>query len=340
MIRHLLVAFTALATLAASAATPASAASDPPRPRLKAEAVVTGDIVHIGDLVANAGIIANVPIFRAPDLGSTGMVPAQAVVQAVRAHQLIGLDTGGIQSVEVTRASRTIAPKTIEDRVAKALAARFALGKPADIALNFDRSLHPLYVEPDATGEPQVTHIDYDERNGRFYATLEIPDGPSGKKPLHLAGQATPMEQVAVLARSVAHSAVIKDEDIMMERRPRGQVAHDAITDGARAIGLAARTDLQAGEPLRAAELMKPQLVGRNEPVTLVYQVPGITLTVRGKAAEGGARGDVIAVINEDSKRTLRGVVTGPGRVVVNKRMRLIAENSAPAAAYTVGKAR
>ncbi len=62
---------------------------------------------------------------------------------------------------------------------------------------------------------------------------------------------------------------------------------------------------------------MKPPVVLRNETVTLIYQVPGITLTVRGKAAEGGAEGDVISVLNEQSKRTLQGVVTGPGRVIV-----------------------
>jgi flagella basal body P-ring formation protein FlgA len=46
--------------------------------------------------------------------------------------------------------------------------------------------------------------------------------------------------------------------------------------------------------------------------------MPGIMLTVRGKAMEGGAEGDVISVINEQSKRTLQGVVIAPGRVAVS----------------------
>ena len=72
---------------------------------------------------------------------------------------------------------------------------------------------------------------------------------------------------------------------------------------------------LQAGRPLRTADLMKPDLVQRNETVTLVYEVPGIMLTMRGKAIEGGAEGDVISVLNEQSKRTVQGTVIGPGRV-------------------------
>ena len=60
---------------------------------------------------------------------------------------------------------------------------------------------------------------------------------------------------------------------------------------------------------------MKPELVQRNETVTLIYEVPGIALTVRGKALEGGAEGDTISVLNEQSKRTVQGVVAAPGRM-------------------------
>ncbi len=75
---------------------------------------------------------------------------------------------------------------------------------------------------------------------------------------------------------------------------------------------------------------MKPELVQRNETVTLVYQVPGITLTVRGKAVEGGAEGDVIAVLNEQSKRTVQGVVAGPGRVIISTGTPRLAANLQP----------
>ena len=52
--------------------------------------------------------------------------------------------------------------------------------------------------------------------------------------------------------------------------------------------------------------------------VTIIYEVPGVVLTIRGKAAEGGAEGDVINVLNEQSKRTFQGVIVGPGRVAIN----------------------
>jgi flagellar basal body P-ring formation protein FlgA len=339
MIRNLVVALLSLVALGALAAQ-AIAAPDQARPRLKAEAVVTGDIVRVGDLVEHAGIIADVPIFRAPDLGSTGTVSAEAVVEAVRAHALIGLDTAGIEDVEVTRASRTIAPQSIEQCIARTLAAKYALGKPGDISLDVDGGLPPQHVEPNALGEPQVARINYDNNNGRFYAVVELPTGPASHAPLRISGRASVTVEVATVARAVERGAIIKDADLLMERHPRAAIGRDVIINRAQAIGLAARTELQPGRPLRAAELMKPELIRRNQQVTLVYEVPGITLTVRGKATEGGAQGDVITVLNEESKRTLQGTVVGPGHVVIDTHMPQLADNMAPAPAGTVGQGR
>ena len=62
---------------------------------------------------------------------------------------------------------------------------------------------------------------------------------------------------------------------------------------------------------------MKPELVTRGEYVTITYEVPGVLLSVRGKASEGGAQGDTIDVVNVQSNRTLRATVTGRGHVTV-----------------------
>jgi flagellar basal body P-ring formation protein FlgA len=328
MMRKILLVVVALAAFGGPALAQTLAAIEPARPKLKADAVVDGDIVRVGDLVANAGIIADVPIFRAPDLGGTGTVPAEAVVEAVRSHALVGLDTGGLSEVTVTRASRTIPAEDVERCIARALSARFALGNAKDIALNYDSELRALQVVPAAKGEPRVSRITYDAYNGRFYAVVELPGGAHA--PLRLSGRAVVTAEVAVLANPVARGAVIKDSDVQFERRPRAETGNDAATDRAQVVGLAARSALEAGRPLRIAQLMKPEAVQRNEQVTLIYEVPGIVLTVRGKAAEGGAEGDTISVLNEQSKRTVQGLIVGPGRVVVDNRAPRIAANLPP----------
>jgi flagella basal body P-ring formation protein FlgA len=325
MIRNVILVVAAVAALGGSAA-----AADQERPKLRAEATVTGDIVRIGDLVDHAGIVAKVPIFRAPDLGSTGSVSADAVVEAVRAYALVGLDTGDLSEVLVTRASRAIPAKDIEDRIAQALSTQYALGPAKDIAVNFDRELRALQLEATAKGDPRVGYLNFDGRSGRFDVTLDIPTGATTRGTLRLSGRAAATVEVVTLTRPVERGELLKGGDVVTERRPRAETGRDIVVNADKAIGLAARAALQPGRPLRIADLMRPEQVQRNETVTLVYEVPGITLTVRGKAIEGGAQGDVIAVLNEQSKRTVQGVVDGPGRVIISTGGPRLVANLAP----------
>jgi len=298
------------------------------RPTIKAKAVVHGDIVRIGDLIENSGVVANVPIFRAPDLGYTGTVSVDAVLNAVRDHALIGVDTAGLSEVMVTRATRTVPATDIEDLIARTLSARFDLGNSKDIIVNLGHEMRAVYIDPLAVGEPRVTHIDYDTRTMRFDAIVEIPAGPTKRSVLRFAGRAIPTVEIVILGRTIERGSIIKDVDLVVERRPRAEVGRDAITKRPDIIGMAARGTLQGGRPLRTADLMKPDLVLRNEAVTLVYEKPGMVLTIRGKANDGGAEGDVISVLNEQSKRVVQGVIIGPGRVAVSTGSPRLAANN------------
>src|SRR5262245_4943211 len=111
------------------------------RPTLKREASIMNDVVRIGDLVENAGAVADVAIFRAPDLGQTGTVPASRVIAAVRQHQIISLDTQGIGEVIVTRASRAVTAKDVEARLLQAVAGQYGLSGAKDLAAAFDHDV-------------------------------------------------------------------------------------------------------------------------------------------------------------------------------------------------------
>ena len=330
MIRLILAALVALASLGISAKAEVTGQPNSERPALKAEAIVTGDIVRIGDLIENAGIVASVPIFRSPDLGSTGTVPVGAVLEAVRDHALIGVDTAGIRDVVVTRASRTIPAKDVEDLIARALSARSDLGPAKDIVVTFARDLRAMYVEPSTQGTPRVAQIDFDTRSGRFDATLEIPTVSGKRTVMRLLGRAVTTVEIATVTRTIERGGVIKYSEVQMERRPRGEISREMVISRGQAVGFAARDNLQPGRPIRTAELMKPDLIQRNESVTLVYEVPGVVLTIRGKAMEGGVEGDTINVLNEQSKRTVQGTIAGPGRVMIrNGSPKLAASNTA-----------
>ncbi len=286
-------------------------------PKLRANVTVTGDVVRIGDLVENAGVVADIPIFRSPDLGTRGAVATDRIVEAIRAHQLIDIDTSGLSQVMVTRASRTITAQDITARVAQVLAGQRGLSDTHNIGVTFDRDVRTIQVEATATGELQLLDLAYDQRTGRFDLTFDLASSEiMHRQPLHVTGTAIETMNAVTVQRQIERGGVLQASDLTIAPRPKAEGL--AITDVNAVIGLAARHELRPGQPLHDADLMRPEIVQRNDAVTLVYQAPGIVLTLRGQAKDTGALGDSIGVLNMESKRVVQGIITAPGRVTVS----------------------
>jgi flagella basal body P-ring formation protein FlgA len=308
----------AIAALALTLATSgmALAQSAPPPPALRASVTVTSEVVRIGDLVENAGPVANIPIFRAPDLGTTGAVSTDRIVDAIRPHELIGIDTRGLAEVIVTRASRAISVQEISGRIAQALTSQYGFGDAHNIMVTFDRDVRTLQVEPDLTGPLQVQSLSFDPRNAHFDITFSLASSlEMRRQTTHYTGTAIATVDALAVNRPVDRGQVIKASDVTVLQRPRTDSA--VLTDQNSVVGFAARHALQPNQPLNATDLMKPEIVQRNDTVVIVYEAPGITLTLRGQAQDSGALGDTVSVLNTESKRVVPGVVTGPGRVSV-----------------------
>lgn len=303
-------------------------------PLLKRSVTVASDVVRIGDLIDNAGAAAQIAIFRAPDLGTSGTVPAAQVLKAARAHAVIGIDIADITEVRVTRATRTITAKDVEARIAQAVAQKVGLaGGDTDMTARLDGDMTAFNIDANATASLQITRLTYDARSGRFEAAIEVP-GSTLKRPLRFTGTAFETVEVATLARAMDRGQVVRISDVVMERRPKAEAGADIADNSDRVVGMAARRALRPGQILRNADLSRPELVQRNESVTVVFEVPGIMLTSRGKALEGGAEGDLINVLNPQSKRTIQGVVTGPSTITVTSmKPRIAAATSANVAA-------
>ena len=314
MIRATLATISALLALAL----PAAAADDfIASPTLRASVTVTSDVVRVGDLIANAGSAALIPVYRSPDLGTTGTLTVGQVLAVLRAKQVIGVMTGDIKEVQVTRLARTLASKDLETAVASALERRFGLGDAANITVTFDRGVTEMRLDASNSGALQPVATRYDARSGRFDIAFEIAnDNNPAPTKLRFSGSAIETVEVAVLTRDIDRADTLKSSDVALERRPKAEVTGEPASRE-RSVGMQLRRPMRAGTPLRAADIVKPDFVVRDQAVTVIFLAPGLYLTTRGKAIESGAEGDTVSVLNLQSKRTLTGVVTGRGQVTI-----------------------
>jgi flagella basal body P-ring formation protein FlgA len=123
--------------------------------------------------------------------------------------------------------------------------------------------------------------------------------------------------ELAVPAHDIARGAVITEGDLTVKSVPVLRMNDSLIRDASDAVGREAKRALRTGEILRGSDLKRPTLVAKGASVTMVFDMPGISLTAVGRALAEGGEGDSIAVLNPTSYRQVVAVITAPGTVRV-----------------------
>ena len=302
--------------LVAIAATGARAQTSATRIVLRPAITVAGPIVHLGDLADGAGEHADVQLFRAPPPGTSGTVQAARIVDAIRRQGIELVETRGITQVVVTRSGREI---TREDVVAAIAGELVHLGHARDAAsleIRLDPGFRGFTVENTARGPVRVIAIEADPRARRFSARVSVDGSTLAAAGVAVGGYAEEVAEVPTLSRPLQRGETVSPADIVIERIPVSLISADTVLSRD-AVGMAARRSIRSGKPLRNGDLMEPIIVHRDDVVAIVFERPGLVLSVRGRAVANGARGDVIAVTNLQSNRILQAEITGPGTVTV-----------------------
>lgn len=300
--------------LSALALLPVLAAPALAEPTLRAEALVSGEVVTVGDLIDGAHGLEGVALFRAPDPGQTGPLPAAAAIAAARRAGVRDVVANGVREVFVTRTSREVTRVHLAGAITARAATEYGCDVDA-IETTLDPEIADAHLDAALTGALQVTRFALDPKTGRFDAGVEIAGAPRGQNAIRVTGQAVETVEVATLSRPFARGEIVSAAEVRPDRRPKTQ-ALDALRPS-EVAGLAAKRALREDQPLRSGDLMRPQHVERGAFVTLVYATSGVSLSLKAKALAAGAAGDLVAVQNLQSKRVVNGVVTGPSEVTV-----------------------
>jgi flagella basal body P-ring formation protein FlgA len=308
-------------TLAVALTAPALAVStsQEPEPRLRGDVTVDADVVTIGDLLGDVPAdVADIAAFRAPDLGESGTIATARILAAAEQLGLRPPQTFGRTEVYITRAAREIDHAEIAAALAEAIATQS--GNPAEaIEIRFEGRAPHMRVPPTATGSVSVTDLRYDPGSGRLAAMVYVGESTSRRLgQAMVAGRAVATVEIAVLERPLARGERISAADLRIERRPAANIPQDAWYSGLELEERIARRNLAAGHALRSGDLARENLVERGQNVMIIYRSRNLTLTMRGTANESGARGQVIAVTNPQSKRVLQATVSGQGQVTVD----------------------
>lgn len=201
--------------------------------------------------------------------------------------------------------AETADERAVARELAKALTR--ATGELGNVTL---ASAVPALAGPNA--ELAVSEVDFDPRSRRFTAMVA-----SGGEKMQVAGRFVVVQRVPVLRQRAAAGDEIRAGDVQWIEMETARMSGDIIDSAGDVVGMAAKRDLMAGQPIRGRDLTRPVMVAKGAMVTMVFRSQFMSLTATGRAIEGGGRGDVIPVMNLQSKKTVYATITGPNQAMV-----------------------
>lgn len=306
----LLVSLTLFAFIMAAGARSALAAS------LKPSAVLTSDVLTVGDIFDNAGRNADYVLGPAPQPGKDMVLNTSTLLRIAMALDLPWQPSTSADQVVISRAATIIPAAIVTDALSASLR-----DKVIDQNYTLDTGAMNLemVLPHDQPATVEITNASYNARTGRFEATVSAPSASNPMKQNVVAGTVRAMTRIPVLKSPLRNGDIIGKSDIefvdiyVSEIQPSTLLKEDDL------VGMTPRRMAYAGQPLRATEIQAPQLIERGENVTIIFKEGPLVLTAAGKAMQHGAKGELIRVVNTSSNRPIDGIVSAAREVTVTQ---------------------
>ena len=120
--------------------------------------------------------------------------------------------------------------------------------------------------------------------------------------------------QTVVAAHAIRARSIIGPEDlVVLDKDTIG-----GITNVSDIIGLEARVNLYAGRVIRTSEVGSPAILERNQLVIMIYNIGSLSISAEGRVLDRAGVGELVRVMNLDSRMTVTGRVRRDGTVEVS----------------------
>jgi flagella basal body P-ring formation protein FlgA len=282
-------------------------------PTLRSEVTVRSAIVTVGDMFEDAGILAEEGLFRAPEPGTTGTVTIDAVRQAAALVGLTDFEAEGVERVRVARPAAVVDVEFLTHLISVDLADRGILAP--DMVAEPRFSDPGLVINAEAVVDPaRLINLRYMPQSGQFSARFIV---AGHDDPVDVNGTIDLLIEAPHLIGTLPAGAVLTEGDIEMRLVPltTAETSGSARLDDL--IGKALSRQSRAGMMLKASDVRMPELVSRNDVVTVFLRTGPMTLTVKGQALSAAAAGDTIPVLNLTTKRVLYGKAIAAGTIEI-----------------------
>ncbi|SLN77133.1 flagellar basal body P-ring formation chaperone FlgA [Oceanibacterium hippocampi] len=290
---------------------------------LRHDAVVDGNQIRVGDVFDGAGAAEKLILSGAPRPGETVVFRPSSLVSYLHRNNLAWRPSPDLRRVVVRRAGNLVSSEAIVDEIRYAIEQQ---GHDGSFDIQLSLRNFSLYVASDEMPTVAVRDLVYDAHRGQFQALIVAPATGEGGQRLRVSGRVFKSVEVPVLARQLSPGEVIAADDVRLVAVRESTVRRNTVLESDTLVGMAVKRPIRAGQPVRVGDLTTPKLVTKGELVSIRLRSGSLSLTASGIAQESGAAGDIIRVVNQQSRKTIQATVEGPRIVTVDLQRRVLAD--------------
>lgn len=283
-------------------------------PSLRPNVTVASALVTVGDIFEEAGLAAEEPIFRAPAPGTTGVLTLAQVQAAAQSAGITEFDPMGLTSVSVSRAGAAIDLPLITRLIEADLRQRGIRNDNMNVEIALDAPL-PAIVSANLENPASLVILRYMPGSSTFSARFQVAGRDA---PLDVTGQIQIMIEAPHLARTLPAGTILGPNDVEMRMIPLGYAESSGVIDIDDIVGKQLQRQTREGVLIRPADIAAPELVSRNQLVTVIYRMGALTLTTRGRALNAASLSQPVTVLNPMTNKVLHGVASGTGTVTLS----------------------
>jgi flagella basal body P-ring formation protein FlgA len=283
-------------------------------PQLRTPIVVEGPELTLGHIFEDAGDAESVRVGPSPQPGERTVLRPSQLARFAKQHGLDWTPGPAVNVVVVRRASTSLAFEDVEFVLRQELQHEGLEGR---FDLDVRNRAFNVALPVDSPYDLTVSNLSFDRASGRFTALLKVFGPEFAAQESVIDGTAHALVEIPVLTRNIAKGEVVGDADVIWNEVRESDVRLATVRDLEGLVGQEAKRLLRANAPIRSNDVWPPRLVRKGDLVTLTVQTKYMLLQTNGQAVEDGARGEVVRVVNLKSRKTVQGIVSGDGEIVI-----------------------
>jgi flagella basal body P-ring formation protein FlgA len=292
------------------------------QPVLRGDVAVNAALVTVGDVFENAGLLAETAIFRAPAPGTAGIVTIQQITTALTALGIEEFETAGLDRIRVTRPGIVVDEPAISALIEGDLLNRGILNDMMNMQIALDAPL-PMLTAAASDKPVSLVILRYMPGSSTFSARFQIAGNDT---PLDVSGQIQLMIQAPHLTRTLPAGTIIGANDVELRLVPLTYAENAGLVRIDEIVGKQLQRQTRAGVLIKPGDISAPELVSRNELVTIIYRQGPLTLTTRGQALNAASMSQPVSVLNPMTRKVLHGTAISNGTVLISSGTQQVAE--------------